>query len=531
MGKKTATYSASSDRHSEHKHLFGSGGNSDFILNMSVEGTQKLCGIYSMIAMLLVAVSAIPYYIAKLTEKENSLNTLVTERGQTLAFLIMTLLVAAGFIGMLIFMIACVKKEVVIGKNKSLAIFAGILISALISTLAANDVGTAFFGYLDRAEGLITIIGYIGFFTVGMTLTNELYRRRAANAVVMIGTVNGLMGILQSIPKLAKWIPSYYNFLFVNYITEIDKAEYFNAYAGYDASYAADGFCCSPFALGALLTIAFAFAVNNAAYGGFAARLLNVLAAAIMSGAAIATQTFPAMLGIACVLLAELIVTAAAAVKEGKSSETDGKSDEKAAIKHGKAPVLTVLLCGAISAAILGGIVATDNFRMRNERIMYTDSFERLSIAYGAHSEKSEGIYPTLWYEGSLCLQSNNMLIGVGPDNWSTMYNGGEGMEIDRTYNEYLDIAVTRGILGAALYAVMLIITLVKASRMLGACLGGRLDKTAIGIFTAFVAYAVQAFFNISSPSSTPFFYLLIGLIWSYEAKGRLGGREKPKKK
>jgi O-antigen ligase len=104
------------------------------------------------------------------------------------------------------------------------------------------------------------------------------------------------------------------------------------------------------------------------------------------------------------------------------------------------------------------------------------------------------------------------------------MYNSGEGMELDRTYNEYLDTAVTRGALGAVIYIAMLAVTLVKALRMLKSAVKSG-DRTAIGVFTAFTAYAVQAFFNISTASSTPFFYLIIGLIWSYEAKGRLTGK------
>lgn len=514
MAKKGATYSAKSDRHAEHKHLFGSGGKSDFIINMTAQGAQKLCGVYSIIAILLVALSSIPYYIAKAVESGDEYNMLNSADGQTLAFLIMTLLVAAGFIGMLVFMVACVKKEVAVGKNKALWLFAGVLISALISTLAADDIGTAFFGYLDRAEGFITIIGYIGFFAVGMTLTNAIYRRRAANTVVVIGSANALMGILQSIPALAKWIPSYYNYLFIDYINNVSKAEYFNRYAGYDASYAADGFTCSPFALGALLTIAFALALNNAAYGKFIGRVLNTAACALMAGAAIATQTFPAMLGIAVVLLTAFILAIIGAVKE-KQADTESEGGEK----FGKAPVLMVLLCGVISAAIFGGIFATDNFRMRNEHIMYTDSFERLGIAYGAHSAHEDGIYPTLWYEGALTFE-NSPIIGVGPDNWATMWNSGEGMEIDRTYNEYLDTAVTRGVLGLAFYAAVIIVTLIKAARIFRRTFG-KADKLAAGLFTAFLAYAVQAFFNISALCSTPFFYLVIGIIWSYDAKGR----------
>ena len=242
--------------------------------------------------------------------------------------------------------------------------------------------------------------------------------------------------------------------------------------------------------------------------------MLNTAACALMAGAAIATQTFPAMLGIAVVLLTAFILAIIGAVKE-KQADTESEGGER----FGKAPVLMVLLCGVISAAIFGGIFATDNFRMRNEHIMYTDSFERLGIAYGAHSAHEDGIYPTLWYEGALTFE-NSPVIGVGPDNWATMWNSGEGMEIDRTYNEYLDTAVTRGVLGLAFYAAVIIVTLVKAARIFRRTFG-KADKLAAGLFTAFLAYAVQAFFNISALCSTPFFYLVIGIIWSYDAKGR----------
>lgn len=515
---KKITYSASSDRHSEHKHLFGTGGSSDFILNMSVEGTRKLCGIYSMIAMLMVAVSAVPYYISKLFAEENDLLLLDDKLGGKLVFLVMTLLVAAGFIGLLIFMICCVKKEIVLGRNKALLLFAGVFLSAVVSTLAADDLGTAFFGYLDRAEGLITLVGYIGFFAIGMSITSEKYRRYAANTMVGIGFVNSVMAILQSIPALRKIIPSYYNFLFIDYRSvmleqnyKLSSSEFMGSYAGYDASYAADGFCCSPFALGALLTVACAFAISNAAYAkSVKGRVINIGAFAFMSGAAVLTQTFPAMLGIACVSVMAVIISVAKHAQAKKSDE--GKSNR---LK----PLVSAAACLLIAGGVFAGIFISGNFRLRNERIMYTDAVERLNVVAFAHSPKTEGIYPTLWYEGWLCMQ-DNLLIGVGPDNWGTMNNGGEGMELDRSYNEYLDAGITRGIIGAGLYIAIIAVTLVKAVRILKRADESNI-KTVCGLFMAFTAYAVQAFFNISTASSTPFFYLVIGLIWSYEAKGK----------
>ena len=490
---------------------------------MSTEGARKLCGVYSMIAMILVALSSVPYYVSKALGSGGTYSMLHNDGNDTAAFLIMTLLICAGFLGMLIYMICCVKKEIIIQKNKAAIIFVAILISAVVSALSSGDIMSAILGYLDRAEGLVTIIGYIGFYAIGATLTDEKWRRRAAQTVVGIGTLNALMGILQSIPACSKVIPSYYNYLFMGYRTDVKIAGYFNAYGAYDPSYAADGFACSPFALGALLTVCCAFGLGFACFGeSLKRRLLNLAAVGIMTGAAILTQTFPAMLGIGADLVIMLVLAIAVAAKDKP------KGDEKAA---GKTPVLMSAASVVIAAAIALGITLTGNFRLRNERIIVTDSFERLSIAFNMHSEHEDNIFFTLWTDGFYVFE-DNMLIGTGPDNWGKMYGDGDGMETDRSYNEYLDVAITRGVIGAALYLLMLVITVMKMVRVLKAAFAKREGvtyMTAIGAATALMAYMVQAFFNISSNYCTPFFYITVGMIWSYEALGKLGEKEDKK--
>ena len=527
MGKKSATYSAKTDKHDEHKHLFGSGGKSDFIINMTPEGAQKLSGVYSMIALILVAVSSIPYYLAKQFEEGDDMLLLYTKNNSTLAFIIMTSLVMAGFIGMLIFMISCVKKEVVLNKNKGLALFGLVLVSALVSSLLARDKGSAIFGYFDRADGLISLAGYIGFFSVGVCLTNDKWRRNASATIVGIGTANSVLGILQSIPALSKYIPSYYNFLFIGYrqtLTEgregVRVAEYFNSYAGYDASYAADGLTCSPFALAALLTVATAFALNRAAYAEkTSSRIVNLVCTGLMTGAAVVTQTITALIGVGCVLVVSLIVAVA-----DRTSAPD--SEKKSA---NKGAIITSLLSVVTAGAIVAGVVLTDNFRLRDEHIMYTDSYERLSIALYQHTAHEDDIYSTLRYEGLLMLE-DHLLFGVGPDNWVTMYANDEGMENDRTYNEYLDIAITRGLVGAAIYLAALIATLIKACRMFAGARGGRYTKSvAYGAFAAFIAFLAQSMFNTTANTATPFFMFTMGLIWSFEAS--TGKPEKENKK
>ena len=511
MAKKEVTYSAKTDKHDEHKHLFGSTGNSDFIINMTPEGAKKLAGIYSVIAIIMIGIAAIPYYLGKQFGTPNPMLMLQTDMNQGLVILIMTAVVMAGFIGALIFMITCVKKEVIIEKNRGLLIFAAILVVAVISTIASADPMTSVFGYLDRAEGLLALIGNVGFFTIGICLTDDKWRRKAGGTLVGVGTVNAVIGILQSIPALAKYIPSYYNYLFVDLRLNIDRAEYFNSYAGYDASYAADGLTCSPFALGAMMTVASAIALDRAAYAEKnSSRIIDLICTGIMFGAAIVTQTVTALIGIGCVIVISLIISLTDRKREGEG-ENAKKSFNTAAFVT---TVLAAVTCGAIAA----GVVLTDNFRLRDEHIMFTDSYERLSIAPYAHSAHTDDIYSTLRYDGWLTFK-DHAVFGVGPDCWMTMYADGEGMETDRTYCEYLDIAITRGTVGLVLYIAALVMTFIKAARMLAKAHRGDIDKgTAYGLFTAYTAYLIQAFVNITSLTVTPFFMLTAGIIWSYEA-------------
>ncbi|MCR5123085.1 MAG: hypothetical protein K6B74_11765 [Ruminococcus sp.] len=518
--KKSTTYSAKTELHDEHKHLFGSGGKSDFIVNMTPDGARKLCGVYSMIAMILMALASVPYYLAKQFEESNKVLMLRTENNGTLAFLIMTVLILAGFMGLLTFMIACVKKEVIVQKNKGLALFVLVIISSVVSMALSHDPMTSLYGYLDRGEGVISLIGYVGFFAIGVSITSEKWRSAASGTIIGIGTANGLLGILQSIPALKDYIPSYYNYLFIGYRqalttshTAVTEAEYFNSYAGYDASYAADGVTTSPFALAALLTVAVAFAVNRSCYTKkLSERLICLACTGVMFGAAVVTQTVTALIGMGGVLLATLIF----AVTDRVSSNEEGDKNAKKTANKGAVVMsfVSVAMCGAI----IGGIVATDNFRLRDEHVMFTDSYERLGIAPYQHTPHEEDIYSTLRYETWLRIE-DNLVFGIGPDNWGAMYADGQGMEIDRTYNEYEDVLLTRGIVGAAIYFLALILTFVKAVRAVGGAHSGKYAKSAAyGAAAAYFAYLVQAFFNSSCNTSTPFFMLTVGLLWSYEA-------------
>ena len=74
----------------------------------------------------------------------------------------------------------------------------------------------------------------------------------------------------------------------------------------------------------------------------------------------------------------------------------------------------------------------------------------------------------------------------------------------------------------------MILITFAKAFRVLKAACTGKIDRAVgIGAFTAFVSFFIQSMLNTTSVCSTPFFYLTIGIVWSYEAAGRLFPKKK----
>ena len=118
------------------KHLFGSSEKSDFILNMSAESAQKLCGDYSIIAVLVLFI--IQKKTTKSAQKQNKKNNKKTKQKQNVItipyyftqnikycmdesvnrtlylnekfiFFISAAVLAGGFVGSIIFLIATMK--------------------------------------------------------------------------------------------------------------------------------------------------------------------------------------------------------------------------------------------------------------------------------------------------------------------------------------------------------------------------------------------------------------------------------------
>ena len=474
------------------KHLFGSSEKSDFILNMSAESAQKLCGVYSIIAVLVLCVITIPYYFTQnikygLDESTNR-NLYLNEK---FIFFISAAVLATGFVGFIIFLIANMKKQVELKDNKSLIVPLAVVLLSVVSCILSADVFTSFYGYLDRSEGMLTILGYWGLFAAGMTVTADSRRIKLADFIVGIGAFEAVVGLLQAIPATAKVVPNYFKELFSGFS---------KGGMTYTTEYVPTGFLCTPFALAAVLTVISAFALNGMLYDDKKPRkIFYGISLAVMTAADILTCVVPALVGLCSVYVVSLVI---AAVRSGVSKN--------------KKPVLICLAAAVVAVGIFAGLFASGEFRLLDEKIIFHDSFDRLSITgTGRGDDTDQWIYPYLWDDGMYTAEQN-LIWGTGPDNWGTIFES--GAIIDRSYNEYIDLLQSRGIIIFALTVVFLVITIVKMCKLIAGFMKDKNSWVGCAVSTAVLCYLIQAFFNISSVTSSPYFWLAAGLVWSFTA-------------
>ena len=127
----------------ERKHLFGTTEKSDFILNMTPQGTHKLCGLYSIIAIAVLLAVNIPYYIA--SHEFNYAEDGIRHYSDDLfADYIGILVIGVGLIGFWFFLVGRMKKEIVLKDNRALLIPVFIIAVSAWSMFASGAISTAF---------------------------------------------------------------------------------------------------------------------------------------------------------------------------------------------------------------------------------------------------------------------------------------------------------------------------------------------------------------------------------------------------
>ena len=508
-----------------HKHLFGTTEKSDFILNMDMNGAQRMCSRFCMLAVAIVTLVLIPAYytqrVVMYVEEE-----IPHYLSDNFIFYAASMVMLAGGVGYLVFHVARQKGLVDIKNNRLLALPLAVMVTTLISSLTAVSIHDSILGYIGRHEGFLMTFGCFGLFAVAAALGDKDNKKKLADFIVGAGALQGLAGILEAVPATSGIMHNFFGKLYLRPGT----AETVNAAAGefyvspeedlisfgiYKEGRVASGFLTSPHALAALIAVAFAIALAGAAFDeNKKRRVCYAIAAPVMAAAACLAEVWAGVIAIGA---AALLVTVFALIRAGKGGK-------------GAVLVLVPVICSGIAA---GALFGTGAAKFEDENIIFTDSFANRTIGHYSRYDYISGltdketddrsIYNYLFGDG-LYAVSQKPVTGIGPDN-GLYYISEFGLSLDRTYNEYIDTAMQKGVLTLVLYGLFLLVTVIKGFKLLAAFIKGNGDWVSAAALTAVLAYMAQAWFNTSWFSATYLFFIAAGLCWDISGKGKANSK------
>ena len=503
------------------KHLFGTTEKSDFILNMTKEQTYKLMGMFSIITMWILAVCALPYYLTK-----NSVKSIEEMNGFTVTHyytentiaIMSTVVIAVGFMSVLMFVIAKMKNEATLKGKTGLITLALLVVFSLISMFGSTSLRAAFFGHSYRSDGFLEFLAYTGFIAMGLLVTNDTWRRRFCDNLVAIGAFEAIFGIAQCIsPK----VPNYFNELFKGFpagiTTEIIDER---GYAMTQQS-CATGLMCSPHGLAAALTVLFAFAAAGVMYSkGTKRKVLYLCACALMASASVLTHVFPGLVGIPAVLAVLLVIEV---IRLARKNVLWNKKMLENALA---CCVITII----VTAAVFIGFKIGGGLKLYDEDVIFTETFTRLSSSYHNRSNTDIGIYEDYRKTGLSALRyelDEKMYFGSGQDCLDSFFGAVQGFRTDRVYNDYLDFILQRGIPTFVTYCIFLLYALFNGIKSVLAFYKKQQPFYGAAALAGLVGYLVIMFWNTSGNSYTYFAYLCIGMMIMYGQKKALSPKEK----
>lgn len=486
-----------------NKQIFHTTQKSDFIHNMTGEGFQRLLGVYLAAAIAVIGLCAVP--LAVFCDWEYWTNELGVAHywSERFMYLSAVALMTAGILGFILLLIALMKKQVKVSKYKGLALLIGYLLLVIVSVITAEDQKIALQGFDGRYEGLLGICSYIGLFCCTVLLSQEKFRLRLMDYLVGVGVLNAIYGILQGIPAFGGTIPSYY--------------DYFNPGGGLKMNtFMASGFVGSPQALAALLTLCIGIAAAGIAYDkNKIRRRLYFVSTLLFVAAGVLTHSLTAYIGLGVagisLLVFEIIRLARRrAYFKGAVLQNPLGRVVVSYVSYGLVFLLVL---------VLGLTALTDNLSI------WMDSTDRLKITIGQGLNYGKlDVFPKLWAD-AVDVIKDKWVLGSGPDNYASYQFDGTYVDVyaytasDRAHNIFLQVAADSGIPAALFFLSFIGLSLVKAFRRAWAFAEKHDQWIAAGIAAALTGYVVQGLFNTSTVTVSPFFWILLGLVWTLPKK------------
>lgn len=455
------------------KTIFGTTEKSNFILNMREETLQSL--IMPVLALCVIIPQIVGFVVYGM--------------GASPAFMSAGLYFT-GFAAILFFLIAMIKGTLSFKKEKILWIVAFMAVWAFVSYYGAvlrsgsfNEpseiINTALSGEIGRYEGLLSLLAYFGIFCLAACVTRKKTIHVIADVMVAAGIVQSLFAVFQHIPTL-RFMPN-----FADLPTLALKDVMLSS-----------GLSENPIVFGSFLTIVFAIALSGAVFEENNVRANVYLTSSLLFWlVGFFTSSIVPIIGMSA---AFIIITV-------KTFASRKALSDKAVYRYAVAAVGMAVIFAMIW--IFQGIY------IRDKAIAYYDAYFRLFIVLSYSYTNDQSLYE-IGLERSLHYIKEHPILGIGPDLLAKyQVNDSELVlcSIDRSYNEFLYIAATRGIPALIAYIIFLGATIKKAFGKISK----NVDWLNIALFTAITAYVIQSFLSFSSVLAAPLFWLLCGLVFS----------------
>lgn len=462
------------------KTIFGTTEKSNFILNMNYTTVRK------WVMGILCACVIVPL-----------IGGMVILGVEKASFFLGSFLYATGFSCILFYIVLLLRKDIQFKKYPVAWLVIGLAVLTFASYYrialgggSQEYINTALLGELGRYEGLLSLFAYFGIFLLATAVMKQSSVKTIFDVLVGAGIVQAIVAVLQHIP----WdFPSdFRNLPALILLKEVHLSS---------------GFSDSPIFYGSFLTLVTAVAIAGAIYDKNVtrARIYGVSAVLFFLTGLFTSSVVP-LIGIGTALVVTFVIE----LTVGKKATTF----ETGWLKNSGKRLAAILVAFAV---VFGVVYAAQGIYLRDKAIAYTDGLHRLFITPGTPSPVNEQSLWEIGAERSLIMIKDHPILGVGPDMFAKYQNTEELVDdsIDKSYNEYLYVAATRGVPSLLIYLALVGATLFRLVKELKQFRDDREKWFRPALLTAILAYSVQAFFSVSAVTVAPFFWLLMGMSWS----------------
>ena len=336
-----------------------------------------------------------------------------------------------------------------------------LIILAFISTLFAQDKFISIFGETNRNEGLLTILNYYFVFLNIKNISNKNYKINMVKVFLILGIFQVIYSILQV-------------------YTNVDFIKHFSK------NYMAMGLCGNPNFFGSYMVML--VLISSTLYLLKDKIIYFVLSLIYALGLFLANSTAP-FIGFVLGLIFLIIFSF--------------KNINKINLIKLITLFIILFFINDYTLNLRYETIKEDN-RRYNIKYEITDTVNSIVSKNNEYNYGSSRI--KLW-KNLIPVAKKYYLFGAGLDNLRVVYPKDKGLVYDKAHNIYYQILITNGIFALSIYCLLCLIIFIKGFKIK--------DNLYIALYVAFVGYSIQAFGNISVIDVAPYFFIILGLLYS----------------